>query len=95
MAFREGFLQEILYAGDLMISAQSMDELSKLTTYRSEIEKKELRVNMGKINLMVSGSNFDVLRKPGKYPCGLCQTGVGRSAILVVVDNGYTRNAVA
>ena len=30
---------------------------------------------------MVSGSNFDVLKKSGKYPCGVCQSGVGRNAI--------------
>ena len=30
---------------------------------------------------MVSGSNLDVLRKSGKYPCGVCQAGVGRNDI--------------
>ena len=45
------------------------------------MEKKGLRVNMGKTKLMVSGSNLDVLRKSGKYPCGVCQAGVGRNAI--------------
>ena len=65
-----------------MVSAQSMDELLvKLRTWRSEMEKKGLRVNMGKTKLMVSGLNLDVLRKSGKYPCGVCQTGVGRNAI--------------
>ena len=43
--------------------------------------KKELRVNMGKTKLMVFGSNLDVLRKSGKYPCGVCQAGVGKNAI--------------
>ena len=73
---------EILYADDLMVSAQSIDELLvKLRTWRSEMEKKGLRVNMGETKLMVSGSNLDVLRKSGKYPCGVCQAGVGRNAI--------------
>ena len=45
------------------------------------MEKKGLRVNMGKTKLMVSGSNLDVLRKSGKYSCGVCQAGVGRNAI--------------
>ena len=59
-----------------------MDELLvKLRTWRSEIEKKGLRVNMGKTKLMVSGLNLDVLRKSGKYPCGVCQAGMGRNAI--------------
>ena len=65
-----------------MVSALSMDELSvKLRTWRSEMEKKGLRVNMGKTKLMVSSSNLDVLKKSGKYPCGVCQAGVGRNAI--------------
>ena len=53
----------------------------KLKTWRSEMENKRLRVNMGKTKFMVFGSNLDVLKKSGKYPCGVCQTGVGRSAI--------------
>ena len=34
--------------------------LAKLRTWRSEMEKKGLRVNMGKTKLMVSSSNLDV-----------------------------------
>ena len=65
-----------------MVSAQSMDELLvKLRTWSSEMQKKGLRVNMGKTKLMVFGSNLDVLRKSGNYPCGVCQAGVGRNAI--------------
>ena len=82
MELRTGCPWEILYAENLMVSAQSMDELLvKLRTWRSEMEKKGLRVNIVKTKLMVSGSNLDVLRKSGKYPCGVCQAGVGRNAI--------------
>ena len=82
MELRTGCPWEILYADDLMVSAQSMDELLvKLRTWRSEMEKKGLRVIMGKTKLVVSGSNLDVLRKSGKYPCGVCQASVGRNAI--------------
>ena len=45
------------------------------------MEKKGLKVKMAKTKLMVSGSNLDVLRKSGKYLCGVCQAGVGRNAI--------------
>ena len=37
--------------------------------------KKGLRVNMGKTKIMESGINLDVLKKSGKYPCGVCQSG--------------------
>ena len=82
MEFRTGCPWEILYADDLVVSAQYMDELLvKLRIWRSEMEKKGLRVNMGKTKLMVSGSDLDVLKKSAKYPCGVCQAGVGRNAI--------------
>ena len=41
--------------------------------------EKGLRVNMGKTKIMESGINLDVLKKSGKYPCGVCQSGVGSS----------------
>ena len=79
--FRTGCPWEILYADDLMVTAQSMDELlAKLRTWRSEMEKKGLRVNMGNTELIVSGLNFDVLKKYVEYLCVVCQTGVGRCA---------------
>ena len=43
--------------------------------------EKGSKVNMGKIKLMVFGSNLDVLKKSGKYPCVVCQAGVRRNAI--------------
>ena len=78
--FRTGSPWELLYADDLMISAESMEELLvKVQTWKTEMEKKGLRVNMGKTKIMESGINLDVLKKSGKYPCGVCQSGVGSS----------------
>ena len=78
--FRTGCPWELLYADDLMISAESMEELLvKVQTWKTETEKKGLCVNMGKTKIMESGINLDVLKKSGKYPCGVCQSGVGSS----------------
>ena len=78
--FCTGCPWELLYADDLMISAESMEELLvKVQTWKTEMEKKGLRVNMGKTKIMESGINLDVLKKSGKYPCGVCQSGVGSS----------------
>ena len=67
--FRTGCPWELLYADDLMISAESMEELLvKVQTWKTEMEKKGLRVNMGKTKIMESGINLDVLKKSGKYP---------------------------
>ena len=70
--FRTGCPWELLYADDLMISAESMEELLvKLKTWKSEMEKKGLRVNMGKTKIMASGMNLDLLKKSGKDPFGV------------------------
>ena len=91
--FRTGCPWELLYADDLMISAESMEELLvKVQTWKTEMEKKGLRVNMGKTKIMESGINLDVLKKSGKYPCGVCQSGVGSSNAIFC---GGIRNAVA
>ena len=34
-------------------------------------------ITFAKTKIMESGINLDVLKKPGKYPCGVCLTGVG------------------
>ena len=36
---------------------------------------------MGKTKVVVSGHNLNVLKKSGKYPCGVCLTGVGTNSI--------------
>ena len=46
--FCTGCPWELLYADDLMISAGSKEELlAKVKTWKTEMEKKGLRVNMG------------------------------------------------
>ena len=78
--FCTGCPWELLYADDLMISAESMEELLvKVQTWKTEMEKKGLRMNMGKTKVVESGINLGVLKKSGKYPCGVCQSGVGSS----------------
>ena len=50
--FRTGCPWELLYADDLMISAECMKELLvKVQTWKTEMEKKGLRVNMGRQRL--------------------------------------------
>ena len=47
------------------------------------MEKKCLRVNMGKTKIMESGIKLDVLKKSGKYSCGVCLTGVGTTMAIL------------
>ena len=82
--FSTGCPWELLYADDLMIRGgfMSMQELLvKLKTWKSEIKKMGLQVNMGKTKIMVTGLDMDLLKKFGKDPCGVCQKGVGSNAI--------------
>ena len=59
-----------------------MEELLvKLKTWKSEMEKKGLRMNMEKTNIRVSGIILDLLKKSGMDPCGVCQPRVGNNAI--------------
>ena len=82
--FRTGCPWELLYADDLMISAwfMSMEELLvKLKTWKSEIKKMGLQVNMGKTKIIVYGLDLDLLKKFGKDPCSVYQKWVGCNAI--------------
>ena len=40
-----------------------------------------MRVKMGKRKIIVSGVNLNLLKKSGKDPSGVCQTGVGSTEI--------------
>ena len=54
------YSRELLYADDLMISAESKEELLiKVKTWKTEMEKKGLHVNMGKAKIRESGINLD------------------------------------
>ena len=69
-------------ADDLMISAEFTEKLMvKVQTWKTEMEQKGLRVNMGETKILVSVITLDVMNKSGKDPCGICQTGVGSNAI--------------
>ena len=58
-----------------MISAESMsikELLVKLKILKSEMAKKDLRMNTGKTKIMVGGLDLDLLKRSGKVPCSVC-----------------------
>ena len=80
--FRTGTPWELLYADDLVISAETEEGLKmKLNKWKTEMEAKGLRVNMGKTKIMVSGVNLQTLKDSGEYPCSVCRKGVGSNSI--------------
>ena len=64
-----------------MISAETEGLKMKLNKWKTEMEAKGLRVNMGKIKIMVSGVNLQTLKDSGKYSCSVCRKGVGSNSI--------------
>jgi hypothetical protein len=78
----EGLLFEILYADDLVLMADSIEELQvKFDKWKSAIEKKGLKVNMGKTKVMVSGEGGE--RVVSRIdPCGVCDKRVKANSVL-------------
>ena len=80
--FRTGLPWEMLYADDLVIMADSIEELiTRTKDWKTNLESKGLRVNMKKTKVLCSGKNMNVLADSGKSPCGVCRKGVGRNSI--------------
>ena len=72
----------LLYAEDLVIIAESMEEyVRRLLTWKEAMEEKGLRVNAGKTKIMICGTGLDLLQSSGEFPCAVCCTGVGSNSI--------------
>ena len=73
---------EDLYADDLVIIAESLEEcIRRLLTWKEAMEEKGLRVNAGKTKIMICGTGLDLLQSSGEFPCAVCRTGVGSNSI--------------
>ena len=80
--FRIGLPWELLYADDLAIITDTIEELiTRISAWKTNLESKGLRVNVNKTKVLCSGRDLDVLVDTGKWPCGVCRRGVGRNSI--------------
>ena len=80
--FRTGVPWELLYADDLVIIANSLEELiARFKAWKDGMEQKGLKVNIPKTVFMISGTGLDVLKDSGRYPCSVCREGVGANSI--------------
>ena len=60
---REGLMNEILYADDLVLMSESIENLKeKFSKWKEAFESKRLKVNLKKIKVTVSGSKDEVLK---------------------------------
>ena len=81
--FRTGVPWELLYADDLVIMADTLDEcIARFKAWKAGMEQKGLRVNMRKTKFLISAAGQDVLRDTGRFPCAVCRKGVGVHSIL-------------
>ena len=80
--FRYGIPWEDLYADDLVIIAESLEECARrLLTWKEAMEEKGLRVNAGKTKIMICGTGLDLLQSSGQFSCAVCRIGVGSNSI--------------
>ena len=76
--FRAGVPWEDLYADDLVIIADSLEEcVRRLLIWKEAMEKKGLRVIAGKTKVMICGTGLDLLQSSGEYPCTVLWKGIG------------------
>jgi len=81
--FRQGLPMELLYADDLVLMADSEESLLEMVKkWKAGMEGKGLRVNMSKTKVMRCRDGAGQVIKTGKYPCGICQKGVGSNSIM-------------
>ena len=79
---RAGVPWEMLYADDLVIAANTLEELeARYSTWKNSMESKGLRVNLAKTKVMISGVQNGPKFSSGKYPCAVCCKGVASNSI--------------
>ena len=80
--FRVALLWELLYADDLVVIAETeQDLIKKLYEQKNNVENRSMRVNMNKTKVMINGERQKPLQKAARQPCGVCGRGVGSISI--------------
>jgi len=80
--FRVALPWELLYADDLVVIAETEEDLIKrLNDWKDNVKNRDMRVNMNKTTVMISGECQKPLHKAARWPCGVCGRGVGSNSI--------------
>ena len=80
--FRRGVPWEDLYADDLVIIAESLEECVRmLLIWKEPLEEKGLKVNAGKTKIMICGMGLDLLQSSGEFLYAVCCTGIGSNSV--------------
>jgi len=76
--FRLALPWELLYADDLVVIAETEEDLIKrLNEWEDNVENRGMRVNMNKTKVVISGERQNPMQKAARWPCGVCGRGVG------------------
>ena len=79
---KKGWIKQILYADDLVLMRETMEELREnFDEWREAFESKGMRVNLGKAKLMVSGMEEETFDSKID-PCGVCGARVMSNSVL-------------
>ena len=77
---RQGGTCELLYADDLVLTAETKEVIEMFRQWRREMEKRRLKINMNKTKYLVTGKEAKEKVQCGKWPCGCCGKGVGTNS---------------
>ena len=75
--FSSGVPWEDLYADDLVIIAESLEECDLERSNGEERTESKCRIGF----IMICGTGLDLLQSSGEFPCAVCRTGVGSNSI--------------
>jgi len=80
--FRVALPWKLLYANNLVVTAETEDDLIKrLNEWKDNIKNRGMRVNINKIKVMRSGKHHKLIQKATRWPHGVCGRGVGNNSI--------------
>jgi len=72
---------ELLYADDLVVIAETGEDLIKrLNEWKDNMKNRGIRVNMNKTKIIISGKWQKVMQKAVRWPCGVCGRGIGNNS---------------
>ena len=81
--FRESI--ELLYSNDLVLILETKElVLEKVRNWKEGMEKKGLRGNTGKTQVMWCRLSMDQAEDSGEHPCGVCRKGVDHNSMSCV-----------
>ena len=79
--FRVALPWELLYADDLAVIAETEQLINRLNEWKDNVESKGMRVSMNKTKVTISGERQMVWQKATRWPCGVCNKGVGSNSL--------------